>query len=170
MGRGPQFPFVRALIVIALFVAATVLLLGEVHPKTVTSASGASSTSTTNPAHAAPTTTTVPPNKVPVLVANASVVPGAAAAVSNQLQPGGWNLLPPVNATARVTSSRVYYVAGFVAQANAVAGQLHLPASAISPSTTADPVTTIGTADVLVVVGPDLAAKASPSVTTTTVR
>jgi LytR cell envelope-related transcriptional attenuator len=170
VGRGGEFPFVRALIVIAVFVAATVLLLGAVHPKTVTSASGASTTSTTNPAHPASTTTTVPSSKVPVLVANASAVPGAAAAVSNQLQPGGWNLLPPVNATARVATSHVYYVAGFVAQANAVAGQLHLPASAISPSTTADPITTIGTAEVLVVVGPDLATKAAPSATTTTVN
>jgi hypothetical protein len=150
------------------FVVATVLLLGVIHPKTTTSASGA--TTTTVPAHPTTTTSTIPPSKVPVLVANASGTAGAAAAVSNQLQPGGWNLLPPVNATARVASSHVYYVAGFEPQAAAIASQLHLPASAVSPSTTAAPVTTIGTAEVLVVVGPDLATKAAPSATTTTVN
>ncbi len=133
-----------------------------------TRATGATTTSTTKPAHPAPTTTTVPPSRVPVLVANASGVTGAAAAVSNQLQPGGWSLLPPVNATARVTTSHVYYVAGFNAQADAVAGQLHLALTTVSPSTTADPITTIGTAEVLVVVGPDLAAKAVPAAATTT--
>jgi hypothetical protein len=158
---------VRALLVLVVFVVSTVLLLGAVHPRTLPPVSAATTTTTT-PSHPASTTTTVPPNKVPVLVANASGVPGAAAAVSNRLQPGGWNLLPPVNATARLATSHIYYVAGFLAQADAIAGQLHLPASAVSPSTTADPITTIGTAEVLVVVAPDLATQATHPGTTTT--
>jgi hypothetical protein len=159
---------VRALLVLIAFVVATVLLLGAVHPRTTTEvAASSSSTTTTTPTHPTTTTTTVPPSKVPVLVANASGVAGAAAAVSNQLHPGGWNLLPPVNATARLAASRIYYVAGFLAQANAIAGQLHLPASSVSPSTTADPITTIGTAEVLVAVGPDLATSATHAGATT---
>lgn len=169
-GGGNQFPLVRALLVLVVFVVSTVLLLGALHPRTVASVSAITTTTTTTPSHPASTTTTVPPNKVPVLVANASGVAGAAAAVSNQLQPGGWNLLPPVNATARLPTSHIYYVAGFLAQANAIAGQLHLPVSAVSPSTTADPITTIGTAEVLVVVGPDLATQTHPVGTTTPVN
>lgn len=166
-GGGGQFPLVRALLVLAVFVVATVLLLGAVHPRAVTAVSATTTTSTTAPSRPTTTTTTVPPHTVPVLVANASGVAGAAAAVSSQLQPGGWNLLPPVNATARLATSRIYYVAGFLPQANAIAGQLHLPASAVSPSTTADPITTIGTAEVLVAVGPDLATQATHTGTTT---
>ena len=154
---------IRAGVVLIVFVVATVLLLGVVHTKSVSSAEVATTTTATASTHPTTTTTTTPPGRVPVLVANASGVTGAAAAVSNELQPGGWNLLPPVNATARVSTSVVYYVAGFEAQAHAIATQLHLPASSVSPSTTADPVTTIGTAEVLVVVGPDLAAKATPA-------
>ena len=85
---------VRALIVLVLFVAVTVLALSELHPwldqsraaGLVTAATTV--TTTTKPAHPTTTTTTIPPSKVPVLVANASGVTGAAAAVSAQLQAG----------------------------------------------------------------------------------
>jgi hypothetical protein len=169
-GRGGGLPIGRAALVLVAFVVATVLLLGVIHPTTTSSSTGSApavstTTTTTRPAHPASTTTTFPPSKVPVLVANASGVTGAAATVSNELQPGGWDLLPPVNATAHVTSSHVYYVAGQQQSAEAIATSLHLPASAVLPYTTAAPISSIGTADVLVVVGPDLA---TPSAATTT--
>ena len=69
----------------------------------------------------------------------------------------GWNVQAPINATANVSTSSVYYVAGQKAAATAVAATLHLPPSAVLPYTTAAPVSTIGTAEVLVVVAPDLA-------------
>ncbi len=47
-----------------------------------------------------------------------------------------------------------------------MAATLHLPASAVLPYTTAAPVSTIGTAEVLVVVAPDLAQTASATTTT----
>jgi LytR cell envelope-related transcriptional attenuator len=96
-----------------------------------------------------------------------SGVNGAAATVSNRLQVGGWMLLPPVNASAKVPTSHVYYVAGQQQAADAIAASLHLPASQVLPYTTAAPITTIGTAEVVVVVGPDLVT-VSPSTTTTT--
>jgi hypothetical protein len=58
-------------------------------------------------------------------------------------------------------------VAGQKAAAEAVASTLHLPASSVLPYTTAAPVATIGTADVLVVVAPDLASTVSSTTTTT---
>ena len=156
---------------LGLFVAATVLLLGVIHPTTPASsaAPGAAATTTTT-THPVPTTTTIPPSRVPVLVANGSGVAGAAAAVRNELQPGGWDLLPPANATARVPSSTVYYVAGYEPQAKSIAASLQLPASAVAPYTTSAPISSIGAAQVLVVVGPDVAARAAPTATTTTVN
>jgi hypothetical protein len=103
---------------------------------------------------------------VPVLVANASGVSGAAATVTNQLQVGGWALQPPVNASAQVPASHVYYVAGQEQAATQIAKSLHLPASAVVPYTTAAPITSIGTAEVVVVVGPDLARPTSATTTT----
>jgi hypothetical protein len=158
------------LIVLVVFVAATVLLLGVIHPSTTPTGSAAAPTSpttTTTPAHPVPTTTTVPPSRVPVLVANASGVTGAAAAVANELQPGGWDLLPPTDATAQASASDVYYVAGYQPEAKTIATTLHLAPTAVLPYTTAAPISSIGTAQVLVVVGPDLAAKVAPTTATT---
>ena len=171
-GRGGGIPVVRALLVLVLFVVVTVLVLSEIHPTTTKAVSGSASVSTTtttrsHPAHhsTTTTTTTTPPSKVHVLVANASGVNGAAAAVSAQLKPAGWALLPPTNASAVVTASHVYYVAGFKPEADAIASSLQLPATSVGPYTTAAPISSIGTAEVAVVVGPDLADKTSASST-----
>ena len=109
------------MILLGLFVLATVLLLGEIHP-TSTSATlatvppGSTSSTTagaappTTAAHTSTTTTTAPkakPSNVPVLVANASGKAGAAASVTNELQVAGWNVQAPINATANVSTSSV---------------------------------------------------------------
>ena len=153
------------------FVVITVLVLGVIHPTTSGTVAGTSvSTTTTATTHPTTTTTTVPPSHVPVLVANASGITGAAGAVSTQLQTAGWDVLPPVNASTQVTKSNVYYVAGQQKAAEAVATTLKLPASAVVPYTTSAPVSAIGTAEVLVVVGPDLADKSAATSTTSTVN
>ncbi len=176
-GNGHQAPIGRAVLVLALFVLATVLLLGRIHqtatPAASASAAGsASTTTTTTTTHPRTTTTTTvpkPPSNVPVLVANASGVTGAAAAISARLQAIGWTMQTPIDASISQTTSHVYYVAGQKAAADEVASDLHLPSSEVLPYTTAAPVSTIGTAEVLVAVGPDLASTVSPSATTTTV-
>jgi hypothetical protein len=164
-------PTTRAAALLVLFVVLTVIALGKVHGTAppVASASGApaaGATTTTGAPPASTTTTTKPPSTVPVLVANASGVTGAAGAISSQLQVGGWSMLPAVNASARLPSSQVYYVAGHQQQANQIAQALHLPASAVQPYTTAAPISSIGTAEVVVVVGPDLAGGAATTTTT----
>jgi hypothetical protein len=158
----------RALIVLAVFVVATVLLLGVIHPTSTgsTSASGPAVSTTTTTTHPVPTTTTIPAARVPVLVANASGVTGAAAAISKELEPGGWDLLPPADATASVPTSNVYYLAGFQPEAKSIATTLHLGAGAVVPYTTAAPISSIGAAQVLVVVGPDLADSTTTTTTT----
>jgi LytR cell envelope-related transcriptional attenuator len=164
----------RALVLLLVFVVLAMVALGKVHGGTTTPSAAATTTvppaaSTTTAPHGAATTTTStthPPGSVPVLVANATGVSGAAANVSNQLQAVGWSMLPPVNASARVTSSHVYYVAGREQQAASVASALHLPSTAVAPYTTAAPISSIGTAEVVVAVGPDLAAPPSTTATT----
>jgi len=161
----------RAFLVLVLFVAVTVLALSKLHPSTKVapgSATGATSTTTTRPAHATTTTTAVAPSKVPVLVANASGVTGAAASISAQLKPAGWDMLAPVDASAQVSTSHVYYVVGFKPEADAIASSLQLPATSVGPYTTAAPISSIGSAEVAVVVGPDLADKIGTSSSTST--
>jgi len=177
---GTGIPIDRAAILLGLFILATVLLLGRINtgpPSSSPAASVATTTTTTVPGGStttttvAPTTTTTVPkakSDVPVLVVNASGQAGAAATVTNELQLAGWNVQAPMNATANVSTSAVYYVSGQKAAAEAVAATLHLPASAVLPYTTAAPVSTIGTAEVLVVVAPDLARSASATTTTHT--
>ena len=167
----PRVPIDRAAILLGLFVIAVVLLLGQIHTSTpVPSGSAAAPTTvpgtpgsptTVAPVVTTTTTSTTAPVKsksnVPVLVANASGKAGAAAAITNELQVAGWTVQAPINATANVSTSSVYYVAGQKVTATAVAATLHLPPSVVLPYTTAAPVSTIGTAEVLVVVAPDLA-------------
>jgi hypothetical protein len=176
---GSRLPLERAVVLIGLFIIATVLLLGQIHPTSSSSSGGGTATPTTAPSGtttttAAPagsttTTTTAPkavPN-VPVMVANASGTAGAAATVTNQLQLAGWTVQSPVNASTHVTSSSVYYVQGQKAAALTLASTLHLPSSAVAPYTTAAPISSIGTAELLVVVGPDLVAGGSGTSTGT---
>jgi hypothetical protein len=160
----------RALIVLILFVAATVLVLGEIHsPATKTApATTTPGTPTTKPKahHSTTTTTTIPPSKVAVVVANGSEVNGAAAAVTAELRPGGWNLLAPTNAATSVTSTQVFYLAGYEKPADTVAATLKVPASSVLPYTTNAPISSIGSAMIAVVVGPNLADKSANTTTT----
>ncbi len=169
-------PVGRATVVLVVFVAVTVVLLGkaDVGPVPAGSSSpvGASSapavtthpsTTTTVPST---TTTTIPPSSVDVLVANGSQVNGLAGRTTATLKSAGWGTLPAVNATAQVTKTMVYYLAGFEPSAAAVAAALQLPSDAVAPYTGGVPVGTIGSAKVVVVAGPDLASAASTTTTT----
>ena len=174
-GARRQLPIGRAAVVLALFVLATVLLLGRIHqtPTTPAAAGSPQGSSTTTTIHQAGSTTTTaprPPTNVPVLTANASGVTGAAATISDRLQADGWTVQAPTNATTNQATSHVYYVAGQEAAAKAVASALRLPASEVLPYTTAAPVGSIGTAEIVVVVAPDLASGTGTTTTTTTVH
>jgi LytR cell envelope-related transcriptional attenuator len=180
---GRRVPMLRAAIVIVAFVVATVLLLGVIHPSAAKSASSSGSapnsaagtttsssvgtTTTLTHTHQGGPTTTLATNKVSVLVANASGVSGAAAAVASELQPAGWDLAAPVNASAKVPVSTIYYLAGHQQAAIEIAQALKVPAALVQPYTTAAPISSIGASEVLVVVGPDLATLATSSTSTT---
>lgn len=166
-------PVGRAVVVLALFVVVTAALLGKVGATPVASRTGRSGAPVPRPAAAhAPattvpptTTTTIPPSSVTVLVANGTQVNGLAGRTTTTLKADGWGTLAAVNATAQVTKSMVYYVAGFEQPAAAVAAALGLASGIVAPYTAGVPVATVGSAKVVVVAGPDLA---SPATTTTT--
>lgn len=168
-------PAGRAIVVLVVFVAVTVALLGKVgaSPAAARTTRGGRSSSSTAAASHPPTTTTVPPtttttippSSVAVLVANGTQVNGLAGRTTATLKSAGWGTLPAVNATAQVSKTMVYYVAGFQQPAAAVASALGLPSDVVAPYTSGVPVGTVGSAKVVVVAGPDLA---SPTTTTTT--
>ena len=80
------------------------------------------------------------------------------------MQRAGWTLLPPVTAKAplRATSS-VYYAANKRPDADAIAASLGIPDSSVLPVSAATPVANTTGADVVLVIGSDLAAKTPPS-------
>ena len=107
-----------------------------------------------------PTPTTAPakaPKDVRVIVANASDVNGAAGNAKKVLDPVGFNVLAPSNAT-KVPESGVFFTAGFEADAAAVATALGLPATVVKALPAPPPFDTKG-ANVAVVIGADHGAK-----------
>lgn len=118
------------------------------------------------------TTTTVPlkePKDVKVLVANGTTVKGLGGRITDRLRTaGGYNTLAPTNAPA-AQASTVFYVSGFQREAAALAESLGLPPTAVKPMPTPPPLPDLRGANVLVVVGPDLAeAPATAGSTTST--
>jgi len=158
-------PLRAGIVLIGFLVAATVL----VAVGTRASVSGLpSSAVTTTTARAGGSTTTVPPttttiarSATSVQVANASQGTNLAAHYSAILSAQGWATKPPLDATAQVATSSVYYAAGQQEAAAAIATELKLSPSAVHPLTTAVPVTGASGNDVVVVIGADLAAQAA---------
>jgi hypothetical protein len=133
--------------------------------------SSASTTSTTRPGHhhgsTSTTSTTVPLSSIHVLVANATLTNGVAGAVTTFLASKGLGTLTATNALLKVTASEVYTVGGATADVQPVVAALSLPASSIEPAASAAPVASTTGANVVVIVGPDLATRFNPATTTT---
>ena len=156
-GRGgSSLNFVRAAIVVVLFVVVVSYVLNDATGHYGRRHRGAATT-TTLPARTSTTTTTIARSSVKVQVANGSSTAGMATTVTQQLQTLGWDTLPPVNASSQVSASAVYYATNRKPQALEIASELKLTASAVQPLTTSVPVANASGDDVVVVVGPDLA-------------
>ena len=118
----------------------------------------------------AATTTTVDKSSFQLLVANASGVPGSAAAMTDELQSRGFRTLEPSNVVPGYGPkdvTEVFYLPGFEAQGQSVAGLLGvqaLPMPATKPVSDTD---FVG-ATVLVVLGTDLAGQPFPGTAETT--
>jgi len=139
---------------------------------------GSSTTPTTKPASGASSTTASTvvqahdPAQVKVLVLNGSGKSGVAGSTSEQLKALNYTLLEAGNAPGGpFPQSVVYFVAGYDADAAAIAGTLGLPASAAQPLPTPPPAS-VGDpkdANVVVIVGTDapIAGGAGAGTTTT---
>jgi hypothetical protein len=115
----------------------------------------------------APPTTTVPlvaPANVRVQALNGLLVGSLAGELNVKLKTDGYATLAANNATFRVTATSIYVLTpGFVPEADALAQKLGLPTSVVvdtvpPPATAPIPNYILGHADLVVVIGPDLAA------------
>jgi len=109
----------------------------------------------------APTTTTNvvlrSPAELTVLVANASGVRGAAAALTAEVGAAGYVMADPIDATDNAATSEVNFVAGFDGEAGDLAARLGLPAASVAPMPDPPPVADLAGAQLVVVVGADRA-------------
>ena len=168
VGRG------AILIAVAFVVGLILLQKTDKAPKVVRTTPNA--TPTTSPNVTFPTTTSTPgghaPASVKVLVANGTNTPGAASRVVPPLTTAGYNVLAPTDATKtyKATNPRasvVYYTPGYDLDAKIIATHLTLQLSAVQPLPTTAPVANTQGANVIVVVGPDLAGASSGTTATT---
>ncbi len=117
---------------------------------------------TTTTSTTRPTTTTAPevpelrPNsEVTVLVVNGTTVPGAAGRLADQLSDEGYPNLTPTS-TRSYQASEVWFTGDFGPEAAELAERLGVfPENVMAMP--ADPGITVGSAEVIVIVGPDLA-------------
>jgi hypothetical protein len=137
-------------------------------PPTTVAAGHHSSTATTSTTVPSSTTvaSTVPAAQVKVLVLNgASFSQPLASAFTTKVKADGYATLAPNNATTTVASSVIYVItAGYTPEANALAAKLGLTAKAVQTAVPAGSplpayAKTSG-ANLVLVVGPDLATKA----------
>ena len=139
---------------------------GGLTPVTSTTA-GAPPSSTTTTSHSrGPTTTTTtlathPPSSVKVIVANGTSTPGVAGRLKTKLSSSGYNVLAPENTTTPARASAVYYAAGYQGDGQAVAVDSGLSAGAAQPMSASVPVANSSGAQIVVVIGPDLATSLS---------
>jgi hypothetical protein len=136
---------------------------------TTTTTTRVSHTTTTLRSQAAPTTTVplVPPSSIKLQVLNGVLTGSLAGEWSTKLKANpGYNTLVPDNATAKVAQSEVYVLTpGYLPEARALAAAVGLPASAINPTIPAPlsapiPPAERTTANLVLVIGPDLAGSA----------
>jgi hypothetical protein len=118
--------------------------------------------------HPTATTITVPvrtPAQIKVLPANGTNTAGAGTTIFTRLKQAQYNVLAATNTTTQgsATASVVYYNPDFEREARVVAQLLGLPDSAVQPMPTPPPVADTRGADIVVVVGPDLAKEGNPT-------
>lgn len=184
-GRSSGMAAGRGVALLAVAVAIGIVLLNAAddEPSRQVTAGGDSATPTSAPE----TTTTLPattsttlaarvPKDVKVLSANGTDVKGAARRATDALRAAGFNVLAPVDADTSVTASAVYFGSGFEREAQAVASSLGLGAAVVKAMPTPPPVPDIRGANVVVVVGPETAARlttstpSTPAATTATTK
>jgi hypothetical protein len=111
------------------------------------------------------TETTVPvraPAEVPTVVLNGTNVAGVAGRFNDHLAAAGYPMGTPANASPKVDATAVYFLPGYDREAAAVAAAIGAPETAVAPLPATVP-GEIGGAQVVVVIGADLAAVGPPA-------
>ncbi|MHB1928967.1 MAG: LytR C-terminal domain-containing protein [Acidimicrobiales bacterium] len=161
----------RAAVIVVAAVAVTVALLTQIGPgrrgTSTASGSGNGSSTTTTTAPSTTTTTTPPvaPTSVRLQVLNGLLNGSLSSQWSAKLHASpGYQTLAPDNTTARDTTSAIYVIhPGYLAEAEALARTVGLPTSAIVttvPSSAPIPSLDLKDADLVLVIGQNLAAQA----------
>lgn len=109
-----------------------------------------------------PTDTTAPPTarppaEVTVIVANTTDIAGAAGGLSENLVGQGYKTATPTDADPALEQTQVLFVEGFELEAQAVATAIAAPAESVQPMPNPVPVADLAGAQVLVMLGADLA-------------
>lgn len=115
------------------------------------------------------TTSTAPqraPQDIKVLVANGTSTPGLAGKISNIVHAKGYNTLASTNSTQKPAASIIYFQPSYSTDAAALAAKLSLPPTAVQATPQPPPVSNLNNANILIVVGPDLANAASTTSST----
>ena len=130
--------------------------------------SGAANTTTTVAVttSVAPTSTTVNMAGTKIVVANGSGVGGSAGRLTDTLLAEGYAVITPTNANVNTYEiTEIYFTQGFEAQAGEVARELGVAVTGLLPDPPPVPPEGIQDANVIIVLGRDLASQ--PSVGTT---
>jgi hypothetical protein len=167
VGRG-------AVLIAAAFIIGLILLQKtDRAPRSVRTQGGV--TPTTLPSLTLPTTgstiqTGHQAKDVKVLVANGTNTPGAASRVVQTLTTSGYNVLAPTDATkAAKTTTRasvVYFTPGYDQDARVIAVRAGLQQTAVLALPATPPVASTQGANVVVLIGPDLAGSGGTTATT----
>ncbi|MGQ0521679.1 MAG: LytR C-terminal domain-containing protein [Actinomycetota bacterium] len=165
-GRGALLLTVAVVLGIVLLNAAD-----DPPPDRVTASSPDDDSSQTSTTLAAPTTTVAtvplrPPPEVKVLAANGTTTKGVARKVTDQLKGAGYNVLSPTDSQQAGTSA-VYFTGDYEREAATVAEALGLPTTVVAALPNPPPLTDARGANVIVVVGPELAQRVSGTTATT---
>ena len=161
---GTQTGKAIVVIVVMMVLGWIVLHHGSSNPAAPAHRASATATTTTVPST---TTTLVPPASIKVQVLNGTGSGNLAGQWSTKLKTtGGYDTLAPDDSTSKVTASAIYVITpGYVPEAYALATAVGLPPSAVNttvpaPSGAPIPTSERAKADLVLVVGPDLAASA----------
>jgi hypothetical protein len=115
------------------------------------------------------TTTTLaarPPAEVAVVVLNGTSVSGAAGKYSTAIGSAGYQMLDPGDAATKIPATQVFFTPGFELEAAAVALAAGAPATVIPAALPTPPPGEVGAANVVLVIGADLASLTPTTVTT----
>lgn len=158
-GRG------TALLVVAVVLGIVLLNATDDSTTSVSSGPDTEATPPTTPSGGDPdpttsTTVALPPARLPaevkVIAVNGAGVDKAGAKITDVLREGGFNVLAPLTGT-RGSTTAVFHAAGFEREGAAVATALGVATTAVQILGTPPPVADIRGADVVVIIGADLA-------------